>query len=88
MIVNQWGSSDRVTTPTGISLAAEDEALLPQFVAAAHSKGVKALLSIGSWTGSQFFSDNIATSARRNAFVQTIVNVAKQYSLDGIDFDW
>jgi chitinase len=77
-----------ITTPTGVSLAAADEELLPQFVAAAHAKGVKALLSIGSWTGSVYFSDNIATSEKRTAFVKTIVDLAKQYKLDGIDFDW
>ncbi|TFK74291.1 glycoside hydrolase family 18 protein [Pluteus cervinus] len=73
---------------SAISLATSDQQILPQFVSAAHSHGVKASLSIGGWTGSRYFSSHVATSSNRTTFVQAITNVVQQYQLDGIDFDW
>jgi len=70
------------------TLEDSDVTLLPQFVSAAHAKGVKALLSIGGWTGSRYFSDNVATDASRKGFVNAIIAAVKKYKLDGIDFDW
>jgi len=71
-----------------ISLAASDEQLLPQFVSTAHQNGVKASLSIGGWTGSQWFSINVGSAANRTAFVNAVVGLVNEYNLDGIDFDW
>lgn len=48
---------------------------------------VKALISAGGWTGSRYFSDNVATADNRTAFVKTITDLATNYSLDGIDFE-
>ncbi|KAG5648828.1 hypothetical protein DXG03_000177 [Asterophora parasitica] len=50
--------------------------------------GVKALVSIGGWTGSRYFSANVATAAKRAAFVKTVSDFAKKYNLDGIDFEY
>jgi chitinase len=49
---------------------------------------VKALVSLGGWTGSQWFSTAVGDSANRTAFVKTVLNFANKYELDGIDFDW
>ncbi|PCH44849.1 glycoside hydrolase family 18 protein [Wolfiporia cocos MD-104 SS10] len=78
------------TTPDvgTISLAASDEQLLPQFVELAHQNNVKAIVTIGGWTGSQYFSSAVATAANRSAFVQTALDLVSKYNLDGLDFDW
>ncbi|KAF8217758.1 glycoside hydrolase family 18 protein [Mycena galopus ATCC 62051] len=78
------------TTPDVSTIALDDvsaQALQP-FVSDAHSNGVSALLSIGGWSGSQYYSTAVATAANRTAFAQTILNLVTQYDLDGIDFDW
>ncbi|EMD34757.1 glycoside hydrolase family 18 protein [Gelatoporia subvermispora B] len=78
------------TTPdvNTLSLEASDEQLLPEFVSAAQQNGVKAMLTIGGWSGSQYFSTNVATAANRTAFVNAVMGLVSQYNLDGIDFDW
>lgn len=78
-----------VTTPdtSVISLDPASAALLPTFVTEAHANGVNATLSIGGWTGSQYFSTAV-TPENRTTFVKTVVDLANKYNLDGIDFDW
>ncbi|KAH9958054.1 chitinase [Russula dissimulans] len=78
------------TTPDSsvLGLADSDMTLLPQFVETAHQYGVNALLSVGGWGGSQYFSSAVATDANRTAFAQAVMNLVTQYSLDGIEFDW
>ncbi|KAL0939917.1 glycoside hydrolase family 18 protein [Colletotrichum truncatum] len=61
---------------------------LPAFVSAAHEKGVKALVSIGGWTGSRWFSTAFGSAENRTAFVKTCLDLVEKYSLDGLDFDW
>jgi chitinase len=61
---------------------------LDTFVQAAHKNGVKALASIGGWTGSGYWSDNVATEASRTAFVKTVSDMISKHNLDGIDYDW
>ncbi|KAG6854346.1 hypothetical protein C0991_007851 [Blastosporella zonata] len=73
---------------TVLDLSGSNPALLPSFVSEAHRNGVKALVSIGGWTGSRFYSSNVATPAKRTAFVKTVSDFAKKYDLDGVDFDW
>ncbi|KAJ7143425.1 glycoside hydrolase family 18 protein [Mycena crocata] len=73
--------------PKTISLAESDEELLPKFVSAAHKNGVQAGLSIGGWTGSQYFSTNLA-SANRTSFVKSVTDLIQKYHLDLVDFDW
>ena len=51
-------------------------------------KGIDALLSIGGWTGSIYYSTAVGTANNRTAFVKAIVDMADQYGLDGIDFEW
>ncbi|KAH9958052.1 glycoside hydrolase [Russula dissimulans] len=78
------------TTPDSsvLGLADSDMTLLPQFVETAHLYGVDALLSVGGWGGSQYFSSAVATDANRTAFAQAVMNLVTQYSLDGVEFDW
>ncbi|KAF7981909.1 hypothetical protein HWV62_31509 [Athelia sp. TMB] len=78
------------TTPSAdkVSLASSDETNLKTFVAAAHQNNVKALLSIGGWTGSIYFSNNVGSAANRTAFVKTSTDLVTKYGLDGLDFDW
>ncbi|TRM57461.1 glycoside hydrolase family 18 protein [Schizophyllum amplum] len=79
------------TTTSDSSVLALDEtsqAALPQFVSDAHSHNVSALLSIGGWTGSLYYSTAVATEENRTAFAGAILDMVSQYQLDGIDFDW
>ena len=49
---------------------------------------MKALLTIGGWTGSQYFSSAVATEANRTAFVKTVMDLVSKYDLDGLDFEY
>ncbi|KAF8970147.1 glycoside hydrolase family 18 protein [Flammula alnicola] len=74
--------------PSVIALDAQSAALLPTFVSEAHNNGVGALLSIGGWTGSIYYSSAVDSAENRTTFVKAVVGLATQYGLDGIDFDW
>ncbi|EJD03469.1 chitinase [Fomitiporia mediterranea MF3/22] len=74
--------------PSDTSLPDDDASLLPQFVSKAHDNGVKALLSIGGWTGSRFYSSNVGDKTNRTSFVNAITKLVNTYKLDGIDFAW
>ncbi|KAJ7680900.1 glycoside hydrolase family 18 protein [Mycena polygramma] len=74
--------------PKAISLAPSDQELLPQFVTAAHKNGVKAGLSIGGWTGSQYYSSNVGSASNRTSFVKSVTDLIQTYHLDLVDFDW
>ncbi|KAK2466027.1 hypothetical protein APHAL10511_001669 [Amanita phalloides] len=78
------------TTPDvrELNLTSPDSDLLPEFVATAHKHDVKALVSIGGWTGSRWWSSNVGSAHNRTLFVNTVVSFAKKYCLDGLDFDW
>lgn len=52
------------------------------------SQGVKALVSVGGWIGSKYFSTNFATAENRTAFAQTCMDFISEYDLDGLDFDF
>ncbi|KAG0088461.1 hypothetical protein BGZ92_006136 [Podila epicladia] len=62
--------------------------LLNRVVREAHAKGVKVLMSIGGWTGSQYFSPMSATKQGRKTFIDGAVHFVQEYNLDGIDIDW
>ena len=51
-------------------------------------QGVKAFVSIGGWTGSQYFSTNVGSAENRTAFVKTVTDFAWKYDLDGLDFEY
>ncbi|KAH7903127.1 glycoside hydrolase family 18 protein [Hygrophoropsis aurantiaca] len=79
-----------ITTPSvhELSLDGSDPKLLPQFVSEAKKHKVSAQVAIGGWDGGRWFSSNMDSTGNRTAFVQTVVNFAEQYDLDGINFDW
>jgi chitinase len=81
--------SRSATTPDVNSLAitSDDETVIPQFVSAAHSNGVSASISVGGWSGSQFFSTAAATAQNRTAFVKTLSDFVAKWGFDGIDFE-
>ncbi|KAJ7044469.1 glycoside hydrolase family 18 protein [Mycena alexandri] len=62
--------------------------LLARLVTAAHGKGKKVKLSVGGWTGSQYFSSIVGTDQSRAGFVKNILTLYKTFHLDGIDIDW
>nr|GAT54843.1 glycoside hydrolase family 18 protein [Mycena chlorophos] len=79
------------TTTTDTSTIALDDIsaqALPDFVTLAKSNGVSALLSIGGWTGSMYYSSAVATAENRTTFVNAVLDLVSKYNLDGIDFDW
>ncbi|KAI0000659.1 chitinase [Russula compacta] len=78
------------TTPDSkqILLDESDKLLLPQFVKTAKQHKVHPILSVGGWSGSQYFSSAVATSANRTAFAQAVMNLVSTYGVDGIEFDW
>ncbi|KAK8061925.1 hypothetical protein PG994_008291 [Apiospora phragmitis] len=76
------------TEPDGslnLTQSAPDQ--IPAFVSAAKSKGVKAMISIGGWTGSRYFSSMFGSAENRTAFVKTCLDLVNQYKLDGLDFE-
>jgi chitinase len=79
-----------VTTPdvNVLNVTAPDAELLPQFVQTAHENNVTAIMTIGGWAGSQYFSSAMATDANRTAFAQTVMNLVSTYKLDGVEIDW
>ncbi|KAN0091397.1 glycoside hydrolase family 18 protein [Tylopilus felleus] len=91
-----WGQyntmiySFAITTPSvnSLSLNGSDPPLLREFVCQAHDNGVAAHVAIGGWAGGLWFSSDVATPENRTAFVQTVVDFAEEYELDGINFDW
>ncbi|RDB27555.1 Chitinase A1 [Hypsizygus marmoreus] len=81
------------TTPdvNKLFLDPDSQEALSEFVALAKSNNVTALVSIGGWTGSQYFSNHVATEENRSAFVKTVINLINQYDLDGLSssfFSW
>lgn len=52
------------------------------------SQGTNAMLSVGGWGGSVYFSSSVGSAANRTAFAQSVLSVINQYGLDGVEFDW
>ncbi|KAI0344492.1 chitinase [Trametopsis cervina] len=80
-----------VTTPNVTQLSGDivdEKDVLSDLVKTAHENGVKALVSIGGWTGSLYYSSNVASAENRTAFVKTVTDLKTQFGLDGVDFDW
>jgi chitinase len=51
-------------------------------------QGVKAMVTIGGWTGGRWFSTDLGSAANRTAFVKTVLNFAAKHDLEGIDFEY
>lgn len=66
----------------------EGDWFLPQVVSDLHSKGTKVLISVGGWTGSNYFSNIVNSSSTSNTMIQTMIDYIKKNDLDGVDIDW
>jgi chitinase len=86
--VVKYAFATTTSDPSVIGLSSDDEQLLPQFVSTAHQNGVSAFISIGGWTGSDYFSSSVGTASNRTKFVNAVLSLVSQYHLDGVDFDW
>jgi chitinase len=73
--------------PNGVNLTSDDDALLTQFVAKAQNNSVKAMLSVGGWTGGLAYSSNVGSAENRTAYVKTIIDLKTKFNLDGVDFE-
>ena len=62
--------------------------LLRSFVKACKAGDTKAVLSLGGWGGSRYFSPAVRTASARATFIGNIVKTYNTYNLDGIDIDW
>lgn len=51
-------------------------------------QNVTALMSVGGWTGSRFFSSNVGSAENRTNFVKVLTDLVAQYDLDGLDFEY
>ncbi len=56
-------------------------------VLAYRDKGVRVGLAIGGW-GADGFSQAVRTIETRTKFIDSIMNIIKEYQFDGIDIDW
>ncbi|KAF5353706.1 hypothetical protein D9758_008618 [Tetrapyrgos nigripes] len=83
-----YAFAETTNDPHSITLDGSNPDALPSFVDAAHQHGVSAIVSVGGWTGSRFWSTAIGTAENRTTFVKTVTDFATQYNLDGLDFDW
>ncbi|TQV92043.1 hypothetical protein V2A60_004349 [Cordyceps javanica] len=70
------------------SFSFEGEWFLQSVVNTLHSKGVKAVMSIGGWTGSNYFSPILKSSTTSANFIRNIISYIKRNNLDGVDLDW
>ncbi|KAJ2641181.1 hypothetical protein GGH99_008968, partial [Coemansia sp. RSA 1285] len=61
---------------------------LPSIVSDLHSKGTKVLMSVGGWTGSNFFSNIVKDTGASTTLINSMVDYVDKNQLDGIDIDW
>ncbi|KAJ2059867.1 hypothetical protein GGI17_004140 [Coemansia sp. S146] len=66
----------------------EDDWVLPQMISQVRAGGAKVLMSVGGWTGSNFFSTIVKDNNARSTMISSMVNYVKSNGLDGIDIDW
>ncbi|KAJ3998026.1 chitinase [Lentinula boryana] len=71
-----------------LSLDGSEGEKLPQFVQVAHQNNVKALIAMGGWAGSVYFSSAVGSAENRTTFVKAVTDFTSKYGLDGINFDW
>ena len=49
---------------------------------------LRVVLSIGGWDDSTYFSDAASSTARREAFAESCLELVRSHDLDGVDLDW
>ncbi|EKM57071.1 glycoside hydrolase family 18 protein [Phanerochaete carnosa HHB-10118-sp] len=90
---DKWSSvsyafAETTPDPSVISLQDSDAELLTRLVDMAHQNNVSALLTVGGWTGSRYFSTAVGSPENRTMFANALLGLVKQYDLNGIDLDW
>ena len=63
-------------------------AILTDLINRAHAYGKKVCITIGGWTGSQYFSNSVNSDYNRQTFANNIAAMVTQYGADGVDLDW
>ncbi|KAJ2745595.1 hypothetical protein GGI20_002030 [Coemansia sp. BCRC 34301] len=66
----------------------EGQSFVSSVVTDLHAAGVKVLMSVGGWTGSNLISTILKDKTTRKAFMDSMVSYVKDNKLDGIDIDW
>ncbi len=77
----------RSPTPRGTSSWPPDY-VYPELVAAAHARGVKVDMSIGGWGNCDGFAPTAADPAKRQRFIDQVVDFCLTNGYDGVDIDW
>jgi len=70
------------------SLSGYTDSILSKVVQNAHSNNVKVLITVGGWTGGRWISSLLLNSSSRSKLISNIVNLYKQFKLDGVILDW
>ncbi|KAK9896211.1 glycoside hydrolase family 18 protein [Cystobasidium minutum MCA 4210] len=80
--------TDRLADP-GINTTVDNiPQLLPNATKLVDDAGAHRLVSIGGWTGSQYFSLRVRDAAAREKFVGQVVKLVVDGTYDGVDLDW
>ncbi|KAG4092281.1 glycosyl hydrolases family 18-domain-containing protein [Neocallimastix lanati (nom. inval.)] len=77
-----------VIDPNSYAVTGYDSNILSQVVTAAHSQGVKVLMSVGGWYGSRYFTQMTSSKSNIEKFVDSCQSLISNYGVDGIDIDW
>ena len=77
-------------TATGGLQPIENPAKLQSLVSAAHTNGVKVLISVGGWNNGDTsgFESIGGNAGYTTTFTTNLINFVNQYGLDGVDIDW
>lgn len=51
-------------------------------------QNVAALLTVGGWTGSRYFSTAVGSVENRTQFARALLDMVDKYNLDGIDIEY
>ncbi|KAJ2461350.1 hypothetical protein GGF42_000247 [Coemansia sp. RSA 2424] len=88
-----WSKYTHVNMAFGIPTSSgtfsfDGDWFLPALVTSMHSAGTKVLMSVGGWTGSNYFSTIMKNPSARSTMISSMVDYVKANNLDGIDIDW
>jgi chitinase len=70
------------------NLVVPSDYLYPELNAAAHSNGVKMIMSLGGWGNASGFPGMSSTAANRSRFIGQVVDFCLANNYDGVDIDW
>jgi chitinase len=70
------------------NLVVPSDLLYPELNAAAHTNGVKMIISLGGWGNCAGFPGTTSTAANRTRFINQLVAFCRANAYDGVDLDW